>query len=318
MKFNGNELKSYKEFWESMGSTYKNAMTMMDGSPDEQVLNLTGEYIANRIVHALMIDQGDKIFELGCGIGRIGKFIAPLCLHWYGFDISEGILYYAKERMRGFKNVSFQVLERTELKGIPENYFDKGYSHAVFIHMDKEDLFLYLREVFCKLKPGGLFYFDTWNLTNEVGWERWLWEVEAWAQSDQRERKHVSRNQFCVPQEIKTYIERAGFSEIFSLSESFWIQSLAIKPDGESTKQKVEILRKEIQTHLSRIGIPPTLNFLFKHHLDLLKGKMKPQEFYELLQQMKEDEEVLLYKKWLKGIWKHQINEWGLYPGESA
>jgi ubiquinone/menaquinone biosynthesis C-methylase UbiE len=169
MSMSERDVRSYKEFWESVGGTYENALSMMDGSPDEQVLNLTGRYIANRICHALLAHRNDTIFELGCGVRRIGLFIAPLCSEWHGFDVSEKMIGYARERMRGSKNVSFQVLDKTELKGVPENYFDKGYSHAVFIHLDKEDFFLYLREIYRVLRPGGLFYFDTWNLANEVG-----------------------------------------------------------------------------------------------------------------------------------------------------
>lgn len=314
MSMSEREIKNYKEFWESVSGTYKNAILMMDGSPDDQVLNLTGQYMANRIAHALFVHRDDNIFELGCGVGRIGKFIAPLCSKWHGFDISEKIIGYARERMKDYKNVNFQVLDKTELKGIPENFFDKGYSHAVFIHLDKEDFFLYLKEVFRVLKPGGLFYFDTWNLAHEAGWERWLWEVDAWAQSDQKERKHVSRNQFCVPQEIKIYVEEAGLTEVFCLSDSFWIQTLVLNPDGES-KDKVELLKREINPILPKIGVPATLNILFKHQLSLLKGEMKPIEFYELLQQMEGDEEVFLYRDWLREVWKHRKDEWGIYPG---
>jgi SAM-dependent methyltransferase len=312
------ESRSYKDFWENVGGTYETALCLMDGSPNDEVLNLTGEYTSKRIARALMVDRRDRIFELGCGVGRLGAFIAPLCFEWYGFDISESIVRHARERMKTFHNVNFRVLEKTELKGIPENHFDKGYSHAVFLHMDKEDVFLYLREVYRVLKPGGLFYFDTWNLANEVGWERWLWEVEAWDQSDQSNRKHVSRNQFSVPQEIRIYVEKAGFSEIFCLEGSFWIQALAMKPKaGEPEREKVELIRKQIYPHLSKIGIPHTLNVLYRNHLQLIKGSMSPLRFYDLIQGMEEDEEVRFYRNWLKGVWKHRQNEWGSYPGET-
>jgi SAM-dependent methyltransferase len=253
---------------------------------------------------------------LGCGVGRIGLFISQRCSQWRGFDISETMIRHARTRLKAFENVQFQALERTELTGVSGDCFDKGYSHAVFIHMDKEDLYLYLREAFRVLKPGGLFYFDTWNLQNEVGWERWLWEVESWEQSDQKGRKHVSRNQFCVPQEVKIYIEKAGFAEVFCLGESFWIQSLMIKPDGPSIRDRVASLREQIGPHLKKIAVPPTLTLLFKHHLKLAKGQMAAKEFHDLLEQMPEDEEVLLYRNWLRLVWEHKTNEWGPYPGE--
>lgn len=309
--------QSYKEFWEGVGDTYESAIAMMDGSPNDGVVNLTGQYMADKVAHALSVHQKDHVFELGCGVGRIGLFIAQRCNQWHGFDISEKMIRYAGDRMKALGNVKFQVLERTEFTGVPGNYFDKGYSHAVFIHMDKEDLYLYLREVYRILKPGGLFYFDTWNLQNEVGWERWLWEVDSWAQADQRGRKHVSRNQFCVPQEVRIYIEKAGFAEVFCLGESFWIQSLMVKPDGFSIKDRVESIREEIDPHLKKVAVSATLNLLFKHHLSLAKGQMKPLDFYDLLQQMDEDEEVLLYKRWLKAVWEYRRGEWGDYPGES-
>jgi SAM-dependent methyltransferase len=292
---------------------------MMDGSPDEQVLNLTGEYMAKRIVHALLIRREDQVFELGCGVGRLGFFIAPQIRQWSGFDISQNMINYARKRMKDFQNVIFFPLSKTEFQGIPESYFDKGYSHAVLLHLDKEDVFLYLREVYRILKPGGLFYFDIWNLDNDVGWKRWLWEVEAWAQSDQKQRKDVIRNQFSVPQEIQIYTRRAGFSELFCLSESFWIQSIVMKPIGKSTEERVDFLKKELKPKLLKIAAPATLNILYNHHLDMLTGALKPTDFYELLQGMKEDEEeVLLYKKWLKEVWNYRKNDWGDYPGKSS
>jgi hypothetical protein len=77
-------------------------------------------------------------------------------------------------------------------------------------------------------------------------------------------------------------------------------------------------LREKINPHLPKIGIPPTLNILFKDHLGLLKGEIKPLEFYEMLQQMEGNEEVLLYRNWLREVWKYRRNEWGDYPGQSS
>ena len=88
------------------------------------------------------------------------------------------MLAVAASRLQGRGNVRFHALTRTALPMLADASMDKGYSVAVLFHMDKEDLVLYLREVARALKPGGLFYFDHWNLAHPVGWRRFMLEVE--------------------------------------------------------------------------------------------------------------------------------------------
>ena len=135
----------------------------------------------------------------------------------------------ARGRTAHLSNVEFHLLTRTSLSMFPDHSFDKAYSVAVLIHLDKEDFFLYLRELARVLRPGGLLYFDVWNLAHEVGWRRWLMEVEHWATSDQSQRKDVARNQFCAPEEVRLYVQRAGLAELFCLTDSPWVQMIAAK-----------------------------------------------------------------------------------------
>ncbi len=302
----------YKDFWERMGSNRDNALSMMDGSPSEDVCQLTGRYMAKRISNGLAIGQNDVVLELGCGVGRIGREIAPLCGKWFGADISKGLIGIAKQRMDHLKNAGFSVLEKTSLHPFQDHFFDKVYSHAVFIHLDKEDIFLYLREIERVLKPGGLLYFDTWNVKNAVGWERWMMEVEAWAQSDQKERKHVSRNQFSTPDEISLYVANSGLDELFCLSDSFWIQEIALKSDpGPKKAEMIQTIRQRIE----KVAINPALVELFGQHLKLLKGQIPPAEFHRFIWNRKENEEVMLYRQWFSALWKKNERQWGPEPG---
>ena len=57
------------------------------------------------------------------------------------------------------RNVGFTELKRSRLDGLADASFDKAYCVAVFIHMDKEDFFLYLEEIARVLKPGGAALF---------------------------------------------------------------------------------------------------------------------------------------------------------------
>jgi len=163
---------SYKTFWDDKASTTQGALLAVDGSANEQVLQLTGAYSARQVATALDLRTSDRVLELGCGVGRIGHLLAPKVAHWEGADISANMLKVARQRLAEHRNVGFTELVRTSLAPLPDASFDKAYCVAVFIHMDKEDFYLYLEELARVVKPGGQIYFDTWNLASPVGWRR--------------------------------------------------------------------------------------------------------------------------------------------------
>ena len=194
------QVTNYKAFWDDKASTTVGALLAVDGSASEDVARLTGAYTARQVASALDFQPTDRVFELGCGVGRIGLQIAPKVAYWEGADISANMLDVARARLAAQKNVGFTELKRSRLDGIPDASFDKAYCVAVFIHMDKEDFFLYLEELARVLKPGGVLYFDTWNLASKVGWRRFMLEVEQHRNADHTLRKDVARNQFSTPE----------------------------------------------------------------------------------------------------------------------
>jgi len=155
------QVTNYKSFWDEKASTTIGALLAVDGSASEEVARLTGAYTARQVSNALAFEPGDRVFELGCGVGRIGLQLAPKVAHWEGADISSNMLEVARQRLAGHSNVGFTELKQSRLDSLASASFDKAYCVAVFIHMDKEDFFLYLEEIARVLKPGGLFYFDT-------------------------------------------------------------------------------------------------------------------------------------------------------------
>jgi ubiquinone/menaquinone biosynthesis C-methylase UbiE len=181
---------SYQEFWDRQSETVEAAIRAVDGSSDETTVQLTGKWTANQVAHALDLQAGDSILELGCGVGRIGRELAARCAHWVGSDISPNMLKAAYHRLAELDNVEFAQLERSSFQGLfADDSFDKAYSVAVFCHMDKEDLFLYLRDLHRIIRPGGLIYIETWNLAHPVGWRRWEHEVRNWSRLAAGERK---------------------------------------------------------------------------------------------------------------------------------
>lgn len=139
-------------------------------------------------------------------------------------------------------------------------------------------------------------------------------EVETWSQSDQKGRKHVSRNQFSTSDEITLYVEKSGLVELFSLSGSFWIQEIAMKPDGQDDYSRKEDLVQSLRQRMDRIAIDSTLVELFGHHLKFLKGQIAPAEFHRIIWNREGNESVLLYRQWLDALWEKNKKLWGPVP----
>jgi SAM-dependent methyltransferase len=305
--------ENYKGFWEHAASTVQGALAAVDGSADEETLQVTGRWTAGQVASALLLQKSDVVLDLGCGVARVGRELASLCGHWHGVDISENMLEVARRRTAHLPNVEFHLLSRTNLSMFPNNTFSKAYSVAVLIHLDKEDLFLYLQELARVLRPGGMLYFDTWNLAHEVGWKRWLMEVEHWAGSDQSQRKDVARNQFCVPEEVQLYVDKAGLKELYCLADSPWIQMIAARP-GEGAN--LSALREQVKDNLPKIAFTPLWSRLFGFLLGVLTGQREPDEFWRELCRLGTAQEVGPYRQYFLGLWKTRQQEWGTIPSE--
>ena len=303
--------ESYKAFWEQAAATPERAMAAVDGSVDEETLQVTGRWTARQVAHALLLQKGDRVLELGCGVARVGRELAPLCGRWQGVDISESMLKVARMRTAHLTNVGFHLLLRTDLAMFAEDVFDKAYAVAVFIHLDKEDVFLYLRELARVLRPGGMLYFDAWNLAHSVGWKRWMMEVESWAGSDQSRRKDVARNQFCVPEEVRLYVRKAGLQELLCLVDSPWLQMIAAKP-GEGVD--LHAAAERVKENMAEIIITPLWSELFGSFLDVLSGRKLPAEFWQELTHLGERPEAGPYRQYFRALWQKQQDKWGPSP----
>lgn len=303
--------ESYKAFWEQAATTPERAREAVDGSADEETLQLTGYWTARQVEAALLLREEDEVLELGCGVARIGRELAPLCRRWCGVDIAENMLKVAHSRTAHMHNVELHLLSRTSLDIFAENSFDKAYAVAVLIHLDKEDFFLYLRELQRVLRPGGLLYFDTWNLAHEVGWKRWLMEVEHWANSTQSQRKDIARNQFCVPEEVQLYVRRAGLTELFCLTDSAWIQMIAAKPgDGID----MDIIREHVRPKLAAVAFSPLWTHLFGSLLDVLTNRKRAIDFWQELATLGTAREAAPYRQYFLGLWRTRQHTWGALP----
>lgn len=305
------QVTNYKAFWDDKASTTIGALLAVDGSASEDVARLTGAYTARQVASALEFTPNDRVLELGCGVGRIGLQLAPKVGRWEGADISANMLEVARSRLAAYSNVGFTELKRSRLDGIADASFDKVYCVAVFIHMDKEDFFLYLEEIARVLKPGGLLYFDTWNLASKVGWRRFMLEVEQHRNADPSQRKDVARNQFSTPQEVQTFLEHAGFETLLTMSESPWVQAVALKPGAGAD---AAALRASVQARADRIAYTPLWTELFDRMLAVAHAGAPPQTLLDGLGDDSRGEEIPMFRTWFLDLWRHNQAHWGPPP----
>lgn len=305
------QANNYKSFWDNKARTPQSALIAVDGSSNEEVVRLTGAYSARQVATALALEPGDRVLELGCGVGRIGRDLAPQVAHWEGADISANMLGVARERLADCANVGLTELTRTSLAPLADASFDKAYCVAVFIHMDKEDFYIYLEELARVLKPGGLLYFDTWNLASPVGWRRYALEVDQHRGADPAVRKDVARNQFSTPEEVRVFLEHAGFDPLLLLDDSPWVQATAMKRGGNVD---VDSERNRLTALAPRIAYTPLWTELFDGILKVLTGELPARAFLDATTDASRGDEIPMFRAWFLEMWRNNEEQWGTTP----
>lgn len=307
------QASDYKSCWNARASDTAAALVAVDGSRDERTARLTGAYSASQLRAALDLAATDRVFELGCGAARIGREVAPQVAHWHGLDIAENMLAAARERLHGLANVDLAALSGPNLAPLADASMDKGYCVAVFIHMDKEDMVLYLREVARVLRPGGLFYFDAWNLAHPIGWRRFEFELAQAARQPSGERKDVARNQFCTPQEIDLYVRAAGLEPLLLLDDSPWVQVVTRRADATPA----DALAARLTARADAIAYPPLWTDLFDGILDAeFRGEPPLRALARLRACAADDPLANMFRAWIHGTWQLRAAHWGAVPEE--
>lgn len=298
----------YKSLWNRKAESMTGALLAVDGSSTEAVALATGAYSARQVATALDLKGHERILEIGCGVGRIGLPLLDKVAHWHGVDIADNMIKQAGERLSGRSNVSLTALDRAELSGVADASLDAAYCVAVFIHMDKEDFFLYLRELKRCVKPGGLIYFDHWNLAHPLGFKRFDYEVGNWQRSEQTQRKDVARNQFCTPQEIQLYLDHAGFGTLALFSDSPWVQAVAINGDIDTAAaaQRARVLQQREQ-----IAYTANWSRYFDQLMQVIFEGRPMDEVSAWLDAEPESEDRRVFSIWLSELTKHETGATG-------
>jgi len=233
-------VKDYKAIWNNLSTTFADASFYVCCIGDEDEIRRNGATTAEFLRQALVIDPTDKVLEIGCGVARIGRELAPHCAEWHGADISGNMIAYARERTADIPSVFLHELPDNSLRIFPDDSFDCVYSTIVFMHLDKLEMFTYIAEAYRVLKPGGRAYFDTYNVLAPEGWEEFLKVLRSFPPGSRP--GHVS--QFSTPQELHKFMDAAGFAQVrIDDQNRQLVLALGVKPvapNGEAPRPLAE------------------------------------------------------------------------------
>lgn len=215
----------YKKVWTSLSATEDKAKYWVQGSEDEEQLAVSAANDIQRIQRVLEATATDDVLEIGCGVGRLGRVFAPICRTWTGADVSPNMLRHAARRLAAFGNVRFVELSGYDLSPVASESLDAVYCTVVFMHLSEWDRYSYVEEARRVLRPGGRLYVDNISITTEYGWRFFQ---SARAHDPARRPPQIGSTS--TPQEIETYLRRAGFTDAgVEIVDDAWVVGRARK-----------------------------------------------------------------------------------------
>lgn len=242
-------MKDYKAVWNNLSGTFADALFFVGYlGDDEEAIRSNGKTTADFLRSVLQVEPTDRVLEIGCGVARIGRELAPLCAEWHGSDISGNMVEFARARTEGVPNIFLHELPEPNLSIFNDAYFDCVYSTIVFMHLDKAEVFNYMRETYRVLAPGGRAYFDAYNIAAPEAWHDFMALIEAFPLGNRPE--HVS--QFSSVPEMRKFMEGAGFDEIELGDQSpALVAAVGKKRDQEDYQRPATALNPEVQEKMA-------------------------------------------------------------------
>jgi ubiquinone/menaquinone biosynthesis C-methylase UbiE len=181
------------------------AMDQILNVRDPEAFEAAGRFDAETLL-APHIGRDDAVLDLGCGIGRVVRYVAPLCREVCAVDASKTMLDYARTRLAHLPNVRFVLGEGASLGAVESGSIDFAYSLLTLQHVEREHAFLLLRELRRVLRPEGSAVLTFPNLLSDV-------YLEAFVQYAERdETANPARARFYTPEEVRRLLPVAGLS----------------------------------------------------------------------------------------------------------
>lgn len=210
--------------WGLVSLTGTRAFHAVCATRNEKELDDLGRIDAKRLIP--MLKASSRVLDVGCGVGRVEKFLSPRCQSITAIDVSDRMIAVARSRLRGIANVRFTRGNATDLKMFRNEIFDLCFSFHCLQHMEKEEAWLALAEIFRTLRPGGMAYLHFPSFMSETYFSLFK-ERRHWA-----DRSRVRA--YTIP-ELERMVKAIGFKIVGT-------EEVCLNPFVEPSEPKRDIL----------------------------------------------------------------------------
>jgi ubiquinone/menaquinone biosynthesis C-methylase UbiE len=149
-----------RRFWNARAR--EDAFYFVDNRQAYKAPDLQRFWDADELVSYLLdglgvaIEPGDRVLEIGCGIGRITRGLAARAREVIALDVSDQMLARAQELNPALRNVRWVLGDGLTLSEVKDGCIDACVSVVVLQHVPDPEITLgYIRELARTLRPGG-------------------------------------------------------------------------------------------------------------------------------------------------------------------
>ena len=179
------------------------AMALILNTTDPETFESTGRADAERL--SAYLPEGGTALDLGCGIGRVARYLAPRCATLWAVDASARMLDLARTRMADLSNVRYATCVDTAIPDVPDGGVDLAYALLVLQHLEREDAFLLLEELRRVVAQSGTVVVTFPNLLSDTYLAAFLDYVRNGQVTNQ------ARARMYTPDEVARVVTAAGF-----------------------------------------------------------------------------------------------------------
>ncbi len=157
-----NIVNKMKTDWNRRAEHHAQYWIATENFHDDQKFSRSGEQSARVLLTTIApyYDPSWMVLDIGCGIGRMLKPLAPHFRSLVGIDVSGEMIRKSKKWLHGLGNVKTLETSGVDLRPFPSDSFNLVYSYVAFQHMPRQVFERYLEETNRVLQPDGYLAFQ--------------------------------------------------------------------------------------------------------------------------------------------------------------